>query len=133
MKVAKRVEGSPWITAVQRYPEQANNETTFTVQTRFDLPAGIDGSSAALLLQFDANDRVTQVRLNGQAIEPPANSKDDGHDGMHTMRIDGPLLEGGNTLQLDVVDVSRANKSKWELRVAWSIQPAQAPLSEVSQ
>ena len=124
MKVAKRTKGVPWITAVQRYPEQASRETTFTVQTRFDLPQEVDGASATLALSFDANDRVTQVRVNGRAIEPPTNSKTDGHDGMHLMRIDGPLLATGNTLQIDVVDVSRAGSTKWQLRADWTIKPA---------
>jgi len=125
MRIARPAKVSHWITADQSYPQQVNDETTFTVQTRFDLPAGTDHDSAAMLLRFDANDRVTQVRLNGRPYTPPTNYKDDGHDGMHTMRIDGPLLAAENTLQLDVVDVRRAGATKWEVRVDWSFEPAQ--------
>lgn len=94
-----------------------NKERVFTCRTEFELPAGVDPDTARLYVQFDADERIDHVRLNGQSFSTPANSFKDERVELNNMVFPGPFLDGQNTIEFDVVDLIRNSGTTWGFRI----------------
>ena len=108
---------SQWLIGNYIDVTRSGKEARFTCRTRFDLPAGIDPESARLVLHFDADERIDEVRINGRAITPDPHSYTDDHVELNTLVIPGSFIKDSNTLELDVIDLVRGSGTKWGLRV----------------
>lgn len=108
---------SQWLTGNHINVTRSGKETRFTCRTRFELPDGIDPDTARLVLRFDADERIDEVRINGRSITPQTHSYDDGQVELNTLTIPGPFVKGRNTLELDLVDLIRSSGTTWGLRV----------------
>jgi len=111
-------ETSQWLRGdVIQVTNAANKERVFTCRTVFELPAGVDPDTTRLYLQFDADERIDQIRINGQAFNAPANSFKDERVELNNMVIPGPFLNGQNTIEFDVVDLIRNSGTTWGFRI----------------
>ena len=113
---------SQWLSVVRPF-EQADQrpENRFTCRTHIDLPIGVDPSTLMLHLRFDADERIDQVRINGQAFDLPKHSYTDENPLLNEVSLRPNLTPGKNTIEFDVIDLIRGGGSTWGLRVQWHL------------
>lgn len=117
-----RPSRSQWLAPTGPLAELNRREIPFTCRTFFDLPETIDLDAAQLVMQFDADDRVVLIRVNGQAVTPPPNRVTDPRVELNELVIEGLVQPGRNTVEFDVIDVVRNNGWYWGMRVQWYLQ-----------
>ena len=114
---------SQWLIIDGRLGQSGTGPVTFTCQSRFEIPRGVDASAARLIVSFDADDSVTAVRINGQAVAVPENEFEDDSRDLHAMTIRRHMIAGQNTIEFDIMDRRSLGFANSGLRVKLALQP----------
>ena len=110
---------SRWVFVPRGIQAQDTSDRTITCRVSLRLPSAFDPGTSQLVLGFNADHRVSGVRVNGTAVQVPDNKLDRSAP-LTELAIQAYVRPGINTVEVDLYD----NDSHSALRAAFEIREA---------